>query len=497
MKAFLWVVLSIATASYIVGPVVDPDLWWHIVIGRWIIQHQAVPHFDYWTMFGTGLEWRAYSWVVEVVFASTESLLGLQGLVILQYIFAGILSFVFFHVFSRLARDHAFGALVGMYCVVATFNHFTLRPQVIVWAYFALLILISDNILQRGWSLLRGCQVAFIMAAWANTHISAVLGIVVAVGWLFQGRNRKSAFLVGLFGFFGTLLTPYLGGEWVMFFHTASHPVSFASIREFAPATIGQYSTGFVIILLVLLANGLHRVPGAISGPRLMLLSAFLILGLWIVKFLPFACVLLAAQLAILWRDHPREDGINLGIGHLLRLVHRIPVQSLTFLLLCLTAKNIMGVWASPLNPSITPIRAVDFITKQALPSPLMNTFGQGGYVMYRNSDAQGEVTTKVNIDGRTNLISPAQWQNYMHALNGTEGWEKYVQDVSPQTILMSRESPLVSILIASGEWCLVYRDGSPERGDVVFVRRGYWEARSPTLQSTNCPPESEKAVES
>ena len=72
MRIVLWLSALIAVGLYIAGPLVDPDLWWHITAGRWMIAHGEVPTVDYWNMFGVGKPWRAYSWSVEVIFAAVE-----------------------------------------------------------------------------------------------------------------------------------------------------------------------------------------------------------------------------------------------------------------------------------------------------------------------------------------------------------------------------------------------------------------------------------------
>lgn len=54
----LWAIL-IVVAACMARPLRDPDLWFHIVSGRWILSHQQVPTQDYWNMFGVGKPWRS------------------------------------------------------------------------------------------------------------------------------------------------------------------------------------------------------------------------------------------------------------------------------------------------------------------------------------------------------------------------------------------------------------------------------------------------------
>ena len=66
MKLVLYFCTLFLIATYVCTPIVDPDLWWHIVVGRWILAEKAVPTQDYWNLFGYGKPWIAYSWFSEV-----------------------------------------------------------------------------------------------------------------------------------------------------------------------------------------------------------------------------------------------------------------------------------------------------------------------------------------------------------------------------------------------------------------------------------------------
>src|SRR5580700_3637088 len=47
---------------------VDPDLWWHLRTGQWIVDTGHVPHFDPFSFTRAGHAWVAHEWLSEVVF---------------------------------------------------------------------------------------------------------------------------------------------------------------------------------------------------------------------------------------------------------------------------------------------------------------------------------------------------------------------------------------------------------------------------------------------
>ena len=497
MKALLWIVIVLNSGLYICssakdpGVVKDPDLWWHIVIGRWIISQRSVPVTDHWTMFGSGMPWRAYSWSIEVLFAAVDRWWGDHGLMVLQCLFAVALAAVLCWGLSRIARDYFFGGLLGVYTTAAMFSHFTLRPQVLVWVYFMLLLVTADAAEREGLKRRHLWTFFALMVLWANTHLSAILGLLAVGAWLFgrlPGRQVAAALACG---FAGTLVTPYLGGEWAMFFQTATHPFSFHSVYEFQPATIAQYVTAFLVIALAVLAVFWHQRPQQFDPAKLLLTGVFVIGALAVVKFMPFALIVSAAVIACYW-GRARLGGaaagsLAEGFERLRALFRKVAGAGLVFLLGCTAVVQARTAWAAPINRRLVPVAAVDFILKRNLPHPILNPFGSGGYLMYRLSDRAGAIEHKVAIDGRTNLISKQLWANFYTALNGRTGWQAFINQVQPNTILWKWESPLTSILLEGGKWCLVGSSGTAADGFVVFLKREYFLSHQQEYPALRC----------
>src|SRR5439155_25591306 len=63
-----------------VRAVTDLDIWWHLRVGRWIVEHQAVPTVDYFALPTMGHSWFAYSWLFEVLVYYLHHAFGLMGL---------------------------------------------------------------------------------------------------------------------------------------------------------------------------------------------------------------------------------------------------------------------------------------------------------------------------------------------------------------------------------------------------------------------------------
>ena len=479
MSRILWILTAVLTGVYISPQVIDPDLWWHIPVGRWILANGAVPTTDQWNIWGVGLPWRAYSWSNEIVFALVDRWGGVLGLLFAQQALGVICALAFCWFFSRMAGDYFFGLLVGVFATAACFNHFVLRPQTVVWVLLAAVLYIADCIARNGTKREYLIALFAVMMIWANTHLTSALGIFAATMWVLGPRNFRRAAIVAVVGFAGTLVTPYFGGEWLTLFAKSGHPLKFAAITEFHPATIRQFSTGFLIVLNCFLLALWHLRPRSFEPLRFVLLGCFTLGGLAVVKFLPFAVVASAAVIARFWGAERATVG---GAGnfdqaiYLLRgVVKKIEGGGLAFLLLALTIVQAVKFIEHPIDLQLVPVQAVDFIEKNNLTPPILTFFGGGGYLMYRYSDPSGQARALVTIDGRTNVTPEIILQQERSMLFGERNWKEYLDAVTPKpaAILWKNESPLISILLAGGQWCQAFRSGDDTNGFSVFVAVG------------------------
>lgn len=499
-RVALWISLCVLVGSYICLPVADPDLWWHITVGRWIVAHKQIPTVDYWNMFSSAQIWRAYSWSNEIVLALIDATWGGKGLAVAQIILGIGLVVCLQYVCGKLSRDYYIGALIGTYATVASYNNFTLRPQVLVWMFFAVAICVADEISQKGVSRSRLAALALVGCMWANTHLTAVLGLGAVLLWSVQAGpgevSIKRAVQAGAAFFVGTLVTPYLGGEWLTFFVKGTHPLKYQAISEFQPATILQFSSVFVLLLVFLLSVVSYTTRALPTLARGVLASGMLLAGFTAVKFLPFAAISWAALFSVWWREcgasHRSRVHDNFAEGLLVSKERLWALSSQTgkamvFLIIAISTVNISSLLRKPLNTVVVPKTAIDFVEERQLPHPLLNEFSTGGYLMYRFSDAAGVPRHKVAIDGRTNVNPEGVWEMYRASFTGKSNWHDFIDKVQAQTIVWRQGSPMVSLLLVSPEWCRVFSSGPGDEDHAVFMRADLFRARSGEFTSSDC----------
>jgi len=60
--------------------ILDLDIWWHLKVGDWIVQHAAVPHTGILSRTAAERPWVAYSWGYEVLMSRAYAWGGILGI---------------------------------------------------------------------------------------------------------------------------------------------------------------------------------------------------------------------------------------------------------------------------------------------------------------------------------------------------------------------------------------------------------------------------------
>src|SRR5438445_8934423 len=81
----LWVGVGVYALFVLAGNALlnDPDTMWQITVGRWILDHHAVPETDVYSFTMQGQPWISTQWLAQVMFAKAYTIAGWSGPVVL------------------------------------------------------------------------------------------------------------------------------------------------------------------------------------------------------------------------------------------------------------------------------------------------------------------------------------------------------------------------------------------------------------------------------
>jgi hypothetical protein len=457
----------------------DYDIWWHIRVGQWIIEHHAVPRQGLFSAIGATRPWVAYSWGFEVVMASLNGALGLMGILVFVVAFQMALVLALFLMTRSLSRSFWWAWLLSALAVWAMdVNVINLgRPTDFSILFFTLeLVLIFKAQETRNVRYLYWLPLLFLV--WANCHIQFVYGLVLlglfaAVksvdrlvtqhwpteqDWADESRALRPAVLWAIFAacLAATLVNPYTVGLYRVIFELTQGTYVYSVITETLAPNFRKAPHYVQVLLMVaaFFATGRRK----IDPYKLALLTVTSLVSFRSVRDVWFACIPAAAIIA--WsvrRKETERDEWALNTGGL----HLGPVLAGAVLMVVLSGVD-NGISNRALVQTVQnsyPVDAVRFIQKHHFPGPLYNNFNWGGFLIGNLPDYP------VSIDGRTNLYGDDYVQQAIETILGAPTNDYALNQAN--LVLLPSGVPLCERLQTLPQFKLVYRDNMA----TVFVR--------------------------
>jgi hypothetical protein len=458
----------------------DPDTYWHLATGRWILEYGTVPQNDPFSHSMPGAAWTAHEWLSELVLTGVHQAAGWAGLAVLAaLLFASTLAYVMRFLLARMEPVHAL--LFTAFTASMLMSHLLVRPHVLGWLPLAVWVgtLINAGEQGRGppWWLL------VLMVLWANLHGSFTLGLALGAALALDavllcppGQRRMAALrwagFVGL-AVAAAMMTP---SGWKGIWYTVEvmrMTVALDVIDEWRSPDFHQPQMLEFWMMLVLAISCAGRV-------RLPWLRLFLVLGLTHLALkhqrnvavlgllTPF---LMAAPLAHQWRA---TAGVGRDAEKLDRVFRALaePAQRGAMVVGALLAALLVGtaMQSSRFAPVAerSPEAAVQAAVRAGVIGPVLNSYNFGGYLIYSG--------VPVFMDGRADMYGDALLKRYIDALSlhEPEDLPRLLEDYRIGWTLLEPHTPALALLDRLPGWRRIHADGVA----VVHVRDGGSAAR-------------------
>jgi hypothetical protein len=453
---------------------VDPDTYLHIAVGRWMIEHRALPFHDPFSSSMPGAPWVPHEWLAELVYAAVYKVGGWAGALFVTTACFGLSLGVFAR--RLLVHCEPFTALImttmtaGLAC-----GHLLARPHVLAFPILALwsgaLITARDTESPPSLWLLP------LMTLWANCHGSFLFGLALALYLGLEAvisagtaaAQRRSIWRWGGFLVLATLaglITPYgLDGVWHPFLLMAM-PTAMGTFSEWLPPDL---RADHVLTIWVLGAMGL----GLGLGVKLPLTRLVLLLGLYYETFqsarhVDLLCLVgplavaaaLGPQLATRIRTDP-PSALALWMARWSQPANRLGV-GLAGVLVLLVGITIVWRAPQPINGTSYPVAAVAAAKALDLTGPVLNEESFGGYLAF--------VGIAPFIDGRIEMYGDAFLSRWAHAaLGDRDALVGLLDRYHISWTLFPRDRQAVQTLDMLPGWRRAYADDQA----VIHVRDG------------------------
>jgi hypothetical protein len=449
----------------------DPDTYWHIMAGRWIIAYHAIPHADIFSNSMAGAPWVAHEWLAETVFAPLYDRFGWNGPVLLTALsFAAALSCLTRALLRYLEPVHALAGMATAWGMALP--HLLARPHVLTLP--VLVIWFACLAAARSENRAPPLYLALLMTLWANLHGGYVLGLLFAA--LFAGEAliaaksparrrdviRQWAPFLAL-SFVACLLTPNGIDGLLLPWRLMQMKFALSALVEWQSPNFQSLQPLEIWLMLALFAAlslGL-KLPWTRVAMLLLLLHMSLahqrhaeILGL-------VAPLLVAESIARqLRRFRPQAAS---GLDDVFAGLSGRPSRAGLACALCFFAALSAVYLAHPITHApdgYTPAAALQAAEEAHVSGPVMNDYGFGGYLIFEGIPPF--------IDGRADLYGDDFLKRYVDATRGvTDDLPKLLDEYHAGWTLFAANTTAVTLMDHLPGWRRLYADDTA----VVHVR--------------------------
>jgi hypothetical protein len=471
-------ILFIALFFMTLRPIADPDFWWHLRTGQLIAETHSIPHSDPFSSTNPGVPWVAHEWLTELLFYFLFRV-GNFGLLII--VFSVIISAAFLLVYLR-CPDHSRPYVAGLVLLLgalSTAPTWGVRPQMISLLLTSLFLFLLDRYSQKG-QLRYILLIPLITLVWVNLHAGYFLGLVVVGVYLggevidllrvtllkheipehlpLRSLIALSAILVA--SVLAAVVNPNGFHILIYPFQTLVSPSMMQLIQEwFSPDFHLILWQPFALFLLMLIGAGMIG-KKTISTPKILLTLLLGYASLRSMRNIPLfilvAVPVLAEEVDSFLRIRQQPASVN-------RLFKWVIPILLTFFLLLTGARFVqVAGQQQETEAKYFPSAAVDWIVENKPQGQLYNTYGWGGYLIWRLYPEY-----PVYIDGRADVYGDTFIFDFMSIQRAEPGWEEKLQDRSIQILLIEPDTTLAKLVRLSSSWENVFEDDQ----SILFVQ--------------------------
>jgi hypothetical protein len=458
--------------------VVDNDLWLHLKVGDWILEHKAFPHTGILSRTAGDRPWMAYSWFHEVLLSLFHSWFHLIGIAVYGGLLTVLVAYSVFWMTRRLSGSFWRSCLLGIVTCAAFLYSVFPRPVFFSMMLFTVTMTLLLEARRTGRpQLLFWLPPIFVL--WANVHIQFIYGVFLVAlfvaasivqGWAAQRGFKSDALPPTLLPVkpllmtlaacvLATCINPYTYHLYSVVFEYAKSKYPYTYVGEFQALSF-RHATDFVLLLLTCLAFFALGRRKQFDAFLFALLCAASAVGFRTQRDAWFLCIPAAACLAETFRatKPERKEGIAA------RGLHAGVVAVMVTVLVLLYAR-VMDINSANLRQAIAdayPVQAVNFLRDHPQPGPLYNSYDWGDFITWYMPGYP------VSIDGRTDLYRDELDTRSFMTMNADPSYADDPILNESNLVLLPPQRPLAYVLRVDPQFKVVYEDSVA----VVFVRQ-------------------------
>jgi hypothetical protein len=457
----------------------DPDFWWHLRVGRWIVDNGKLPSRDLFTYTVPDHVWTDHEYLTEVLMWLTYSGAGTVGLAIAF----GLITWAGFWLIYRQVRRQPF-VIVGLGLALGALAGWP------IWGPRAQMITFALSCLELYWlqGYLSGRSRALtffplVMAVWANLHGGWVIGfawlgvalVSELVMWAWDRSNPahkahvRFLAIITVASVVAVLATPHGLSLYLYPFQTQGSVAQQKLIVEwFSPDFHQIYLKPFEAMIFIVVAGFALRRP---SLYQFLLLITGLGLALQSVRHIALFVAALTPVMIATYSDYWKELAarrdwkFQLPARPLFAAVTAVVLVLISLVAVIKIDSDISPSVQAKLDASSYPIGAADWLAAHPeVGTRTYNQYGWGGYLAYR---FYPDPNRKVFIFGEAELMGDPLLNQYNDVQNLRPDWKAILDQYKVDYVIFNTGEALSNVLATQPEWKVVYQD----KVATIFVR--------------------------
>ncbi|MCU1265809.1 MAG: hypothetical protein JWM21_2127 [Acidobacteria bacterium] len=480
---FMLLIFTLATRQ-----IIDPDFWWHLKTGQYLVESGSIPKTDIFSTIFAGKKWITHEWLAEVFIYSVYRAVGFGGLIVT---FSLLITAGFTLTYRQCARraGHVYIAgaavLLGALAAGPTWG---VRPQVFSFLFASVFLVLlershRDHNNRSTWWLVP------LMALWVNLHAGFAVGLVLIL-LMIIGRSLDAVLVdhesfsevwhrvrplvwVLLSCGLAVLANPSGARLYSYPFETLTSQAMMKFIEEWRTPNFHELMFQPLALLILATFSAL-----ALSGKRITFTQVLLLMSTaWAMlrsgrnaPFFVLVAVPIFAEHSWIWLTSQRwgrwltkpevravgaQAGLKIALNILLLVV--VPL-GLMLVRVQRTIANQPAVEAQKF-----PRAALEFMRANKLSQPVYNEYHWGGYLIWKLYPDY-----RVFIDGRADVYGDAFFSEFMATHAGEPQWSDSLDKYGVRTVLITPDAALASLLRQDQRWQKVFEDNQA----VIFTRR-------------------------
>jgi len=446
--------------------VLDPDIWWHLSTGAWIVQNRAFPHFGIFSRTAASRPWTAYSWGYEVLLAQSYNWFSFIGMATFGAALTMAVAIAIFWMLFQVSGRFwvAWGLAIAAYSAFL----FSIMPRPV---FFTMLLYAITLMLllkaQRSGQVQGLYWLPLVFVLWANLHIQFIYGLFAlglfaginflqraAIRWKFHpdwctAPTLPTARLFAILGvcFLASCIGPYSFHLYQVVLNYSASKFTYIMIQELQALSFGGVSH---FLELLLGAAAFFALGWAKKSDifKLILLVTASIFAFRTARDAWFLCITAAAYIA----DFPQAKQER---ERLLTWLEGVGIGLATAVFLVLIARN------TQFNPrgldraisSEYPVDAVNFLRLHPVGGPLYNSFDWGGFLIFYMPQYP------VAIDGRGDLYGDELFRQFHFTEAADPAYANSPYLIESGVVVLKNASPLTKLLPGDRRFRVIYQD--------------------------------------